>query len=74
MDYRRKPWAYEAQQVTVWGAAELEADPDFIGLQGSPTVVAGLANAPVRARRRAMLTGSVEEMVGELVQILRRVR
>lgn len=74
MDFRRKPWAYEPEQVTLWNATDLETDPEYIGLQGSPTAVTGLANAPVRARRQEMLRGSVDDMVGELVQILRSVK
>jgi len=73
MDYRIKPWAFEKERVTVWNAADLEADPDCIGLTGSPTTVSELAQAASRERKRMFLQGSPEEVAGQLVTILREV-
>jgi electron transfer flavoprotein beta subunit len=71
MDYRIKPWAFEVGRVTVWGSADLEADPERIGLPGSPTVVSGLEQAPSRERKRRFLPGPVDVAVQELAQLLR---
>jgi electron transfer flavoprotein beta subunit len=70
MDYRLKPWAFEPQQVTVWNAADLAADPAYIGWPGSPTIVSGLAQAPTRDRKRQFLTGSAAEVAGKLAELL----
>jgi electron transfer flavoprotein beta subunit len=34
------------EDVTVWNHEELNLDPDFIGLDGSPTIVAGVDPIP----------------------------
>lgn len=70
MDYSIKPWAYEAERVTVWTADDLEADRSRIGLAGSPTVVTGLAEAPTRQRRREFLEGSPEQIAQQLASLL----
>lgn len=70
MDYSHKSWALEKDRITVWDAKDLEADPGYIGLSGSPTVVTGLAEAPYRERRREFLRGSTDEVVRELVNLL----
>jgi electron transfer flavoprotein beta subunit len=70
MDYSRKKWAFENERVTIWGAAEIEADPDFIGLKGSPTIVSGLDQAPVRDRKRQFLEGSPAEIASQIADIL----
>lgn len=71
MDFQRKPWAFGGEgTITVWNADDLGADPDYIGLPGSPTVVSGLAEAATRQRRRQFLEGSPEELATQLVQIL----
>jgi len=71
MDFGIKPWAFEPEQVTVWGSADLEVDLDRIGLPGSPTVVSGLEQAPSRERKRQFLTGPIDVMAQELAQLLR---
>lgn len=74
MDYRIKDWAFAPEQVSVWSATELEADPELIGVPGSPTVVTGLAQAPSRARKRLPVTGTPEAQAQQLAGILREVR
>lgn len=71
MDYSRKPWAFQAERLTVWNAADLGADPDCIGLPGSPTWVSDLAEAPSRARKREFLNGTPGEIAEQLAAILR---
>lgn len=71
-DYRLKPWAYAPQQVTLWNAADLEADPRYIGLDGSPTVVTGLAKAALRERKQIYLKGSPDEIARQLGVVLRQ--
>ncbi len=70
MDYRIKPWAFEAGRVTVWNKTDLQADEDYIGAPGSPTTVSELAQAPTRECKREFLTGSPEEIARRLVEIL----
>jgi electron transfer flavoprotein beta subunit len=71
MDFQRKPWAFESEgTLTLWNASDLGADPDYIGLTGSPTIVSRLAEAPTRQRRREFLDGSPEEIAGQLAVIL----
>ncbi|MFQ5614870.1 MAG: electron transfer flavoprotein subunit beta/FixA family protein [Anaerolineales bacterium] len=73
MNYRIKPWAFEAGRVTVWAKADLDLDEAYIGLPGSPTTVSGLAQAASRERRREFLLGSTEEVVRQLMGTLRDV-
>jgi electron transfer flavoprotein beta subunit len=70
MDYRIKPWAFEAGRVTLWAQSDLDADADFIGVPGSPTIVSGLEQAALRERKRLFLSGSPEEVAQQLVNIL----
>lgn len=76
MDYRIKDWAFEPKdegkpgRVTVWTAADLEADPGCIGLNGSPTWVSGLGQAPARDRKQLFLEGSSTEIAVQLVKLI----
>ena len=71
MDFQRKPWAFESEgTLTLWNASDLDADPDYIGLTGSPTIVSRLTEAPTRRRQREFLDGSSEEIAGQLAAIL----
>ena len=70
MDYRIKSWAQQKEQVTIWTHADLEADPDLIGLAGSPTRVSGLEQAETRERLGIRLEGSPQEIAGQLCTIL----
>jgi len=74
MDYQRKAWAFEEARVSVWTAADLDADPELIGFSGSPTTVSGLAEAPTRARKREFLRGTPEEVARVLAIILKENR
>ena len=71
MDYRIKSWAFEPGCVTLWTASDLDADPDCIGLPGSPTWVSELAQAPSRERRRIFLEGSPSQVASQLARIIR---
>jgi len=70
MDYAIKPWAFEPGRVTIWNAADLQADPAYIGLPGSPTVVTGLSEAATRQRKRQFLHGSTEEIAQQVATLL----
>jgi electron transfer flavoprotein beta subunit len=70
MDYSIRSWALEKDRLTVWNAGDLEADPNLIGLVGSPTVVTGLAEAPYRERRREFLRGTTEQIVDNLARVI----
>lgn len=71
IDYRIKSWAMAPEQVQVWDAGMLGADPALIGPEGSPTVVSGLAQAPVRERRRIAVKGTPGEVAAQLAGLLR---
>lgn len=71
MDFRIKPWAFEQARVTVWDADDLEALANHIGLDGSPTVVTELASATLRERKRQRLHGTTQELVKQLVDLLK---
>jgi electron transfer flavoprotein beta subunit len=70
MDYDIKPWAFASEQVTVWTQADLDAEDACVGVPGSPTVVAGLEQAPSRERKRIFLTGASDEIACRLVKLL----
>lgn len=73
MDFRLKPQAFEDNHLTVWDAQTLNADPDFIGLRGSPTEVTELASASLRERKRIFISGSPDETAARLTELIRQI-
>jgi electron transfer flavoprotein beta subunit len=71
MDYALRTWALEEERLTVWDAGDVAADPGYIGLTGSPTVVTGLAEAPYRDRQREFLQGTNEQIIEHMVNLIR---
>jgi electron transfer flavoprotein beta subunit len=71
MDFDRKAWAEAEGPVTTWSAQDIGLDEEYIGLEGSPTTVAGVATAPSSDRRREFLTGTPEEQAQQLVERIR---
>jgi electron transfer flavoprotein beta subunit len=67
IDFRRKPWAFEEERVTVWDRRDLDVDEAMIGESGSPTIVSGLEEAAVRERRREFLRGTPDEIAQQLL-------
>ncbi len=59
-------------QISVWGGAEIEADPSKLGLNGSPTRVAEIFSPPPRGEK-IILTGKPEECVKQLCEKLKEV-
>jgi electron transfer flavoprotein beta subunit len=57
------------QAITVWGPEEIKADPDRIGLAGSPTRMLE-TTLPARKTRSKMLEGSLAEQVAALLHEL----
>jgi electron transfer flavoprotein beta subunit len=57
--------------VPIWSAADIGADPDCIGLPGSPTQVIEIF-APKPRGRRLVLEGNPEEQAGQLLDLLRK--
>lgn len=74
MDYRLKVKSLEERLLTVWDANALNADPEFIGLSGSPTEVTGLAEAETRERKRIFLNGTPQETAEKLAEIIRKIQ
>jgi electron transfer flavoprotein beta subunit len=56
-------------EVTPFSAADLDADPDQLGLAGSPTKVVRVF-APELKSDRSMIEGTVDEQVDKLLKIL----
>jgi electron transfer flavoprotein beta subunit len=70
MDYTIKPWAFEAERLTIWNKDDLQVDDALIGENGSPTRVSKLIQAPEKSRKRLFLEGSTLEIVGQIAEIL----
>lgn len=71
MDFRLKAQAASPGRMKVWDAAALKTDPNHTGLAGSPTRVSGLASAASRERKRERLTGTPEEVIKSLIEVIR---
>ena len=56
--------------IREWGVADIEADPEQIGLKGSPTKVKTVVNVVFQAKESKRLEGSNETQLEELVQEL----
>jgi electron transfer flavoprotein alpha/beta subunit len=65
--------AAKKKEIMRWGFPEIEAEPEKIGVQGSPTLVKKIFTPSVRKDKR-LLHGSVEEQVDTLVRELRELR
>lgn len=70
MDYEIKEDAFKQAIVTVWTHEDIGADEGYIGIPGSPTIVSGLKQAAVRERKREFLTGTRDEVVRQLVELV----
>jgi electron transfer flavoprotein beta subunit len=68
LDFRQWDWAMVEAPVTVWSAADLGLDEEYLGFKGSPTIVAGVAVAPSAERRREFLTGTPQEEAEKLLE------
>lgn len=65
IDYDR--WAFaQSAKVQVWNAAELGGDPQYLGLKGSPTAVAGLREVRKAGRRHETLTVTPDEAASRI--------
>ncbi len=71
LDFQRWDWAMHEAAITVWSAADLKLDEGYLGFQGSPTAVAGVAVAPSAERRREFLSGTPEEKAQQLLERIR---
>jgi len=57
-------------EITRWSAADLKADPNLVGLSGSPTLVTRIAT-PTPPEGGQMLEGNTGEVVSQLVDALK---
>lgn len=71
MNYAIKSWAFDDHQITVWSNQDLNLDEDLIGEKGSPTTVSKLIQAPEKIRKKILLNGSTQEIVSQLVEIIK---
>lgn len=58
-------------EIPVWGASDIGADRNKIGLEGSPTRVVKTAPPPPRKTATMRIEGSASECAGKLVQELK---
>jgi electron transfer flavoprotein beta subunit len=63
--------AYREQTVQHWGAEQVEADPERMGLKGSPTQVKRSFSPPAKEPGQ-MLSGGPPDMARDLVALLRQ--
>jgi electron transfer flavoprotein beta subunit len=70
MDYDIKEKAMKETQITLWNSTDLDAEEDFIGIPGSPTIVTGVGEAETRERKREVVAGDLDQKVEKLVQVL----
>ncbi len=70
MDMDTRAWSREAP-FTVWSLKDLDVDPEYLGLGGSPTTVAGTSEAGKRDRRREQVRGTIEEKARALAQVIK---
>ncbi len=70
LDPLRMAWAEDCP-LTVWGAKDLETDPELVGSAGSPTTVGAITAAKGRERKREILLGPPDEKAAVLAERLR---
>lgn len=63
--------ASKKAEIKIWTATDLGAEPDRVGLKGSPTLVKNIF-APEIKKDRKIFEGSTEEKVDALIEELRR--
>ncbi len=56
-------------EIPVWGAKDIDADPDQIGQKGSPTWVEKIFS-PEQKTRGVVFAGDVDEVVGSLIDVI----
>jgi electron transfer flavoprotein beta subunit len=71
LDFGRFDWAMREAPVTVWSAQDLGIDPGRVGLDGSPTTVAGVSLAKGGERRREFISGTPAEITEKLLEKIR---
>ena len=74
IDFKIKTWALEEAPMVVWGHESIQAEPDKIGQEGSPTIVTGLKEAETRERRREFIEGDMEQLARRVQMILEEAR
>jgi electron transfer flavoprotein beta subunit len=73
IDYDR--WAFaQSAKVPVWNEKELGGDPQYLGLKGSPTAVAGLREVKKAGRRHETLTVTPDEAAARIKVEIDRTR
>ncbi len=69
-DFKRKRWAENEWELTVWDKRDLNLSEDAVGLEGSYTEVVELESIEGPKRRKKWIEGSVENKVNEITEIL----
>jgi electron transfer flavoprotein beta subunit len=72
IDYDR--WAFaQSAKVNVWDFTALGGDPQYLGLKGSPTTVAGLREVRKPGRRHELVTVTADEAAARIKAEIDRV-
>lgn len=68
---QQKVDACDYLQLKEWGAAEIQADPEQVGLKGSPTKVKTVVNVVFQAKEAKTIdaadSAQIEDLVKELI-------
>lgn len=62
--------AYKRKEFTVWGAADIDADPSQIGKAGSPTNVKTVKSIVFKAKETKTLTSSDEDICSLMTELV----
>ena len=62
--------AKPALQIVEWAAAEVDPDPQQLGLQGSPTKVKKIENVVFQAKEAKKLTASDDDINSLMVELI----
>lgn len=63
--------AYREKEIKIWGAEDIEADPDHIGLRGSRTRIVRARTPEFKKGKTEILSGSAEQAAESLLVIFR---
>jgi len=67
---QRPPPARPSLQIVEWAAADIDPDPQQLGLQGSPTKVKKIENVVFQAKEAKKLTAADEDINSLMVELI----
>ncbi|MEN2974145.1 MAG: electron transfer flavoprotein subunit beta/FixA family protein [Candidatus Caldarchaeales archaeon] len=70
-DFRRKRWADKEFKLKVLSIKDLQLNEEEVGLKGSRSIVEELREMGLKERARQKITGSEDEIVSQILDIIR---